>query len=120
MDLRTLENRLNEEYSASFQCLNGNPGFSFVIIPEFLDSNRATEIQPILDIIPEIMNNESFVQLNKADIYDILVEMKVFKSKSDARKNWKKSDSIEDGLSTFLVGGKKIPLFIYKLPEIYH
>lgn len=106
MDLRTTEQTMSEELLASRMTLDGNLGFSFAI-----GSNLD------LDLTGEIFAGEPFLVKEHADMFDLLVEIGAFKSKSDARKNWKKSDqNIEDGLSTFLVGSKKIPLFIWKKP----
>ena len=107
MNLRTIEKTIEEELLASnFSLANSNVEFNFAIN---CDSNK--------EFAHELLGT-NIVFKNNIDMFDILVEMKVFKSKSDARKNWKKSDAIiEEGLSTFLVGKKNIPLFIWNCPK---
>lgn len=49
------------------------------------------------------------------NILDILVKANVFKSKSQARKNWKKETEIPYGFSDLLLGKKKNRVCILKI-----
>jgi hypothetical protein len=52
-----------------------------------------------------------------ATMFDVLVAAKIFKSKSDARKNWKGSVDIPFGLNRFEVGKMKVEIYTLKIGE---
>lgn len=54
---------------------------------------------------------------NEIDIFDLLVKLEAFPSKSQARKNWKGSKQIPDGWSHFVVGKLKRDLCIWNPTE---
>jgi len=60
--------------------------------------------------------NESYIILSSnSDMYDCLVAGGFFKSKSQAKNSWTKTDKqIEYGFHSFVVGKKQIPLHIFK------
>lgn len=62
-----------------------------------------------------LFSNESFIILDKkTDIYDCLVMLNAFKSKSEARKNWNKTKSIEQGYNEYKnIGKSKKSLYIW-------
>jgi hypothetical protein len=68
------------------------------------------------DLIPLLFGNEYYTILYKdADIFDILVSLNIFNSKSQARKNWNRADKmIPDGYSELLkIGKKNLSIFIF-------
>jgi hypothetical protein len=105
MDLRTPEQR-NAEW---LQCRSNQSNFkNIVILDDFFFWDQ--------DFISEVFGREEFTLLPRnSDIFDVLVFCGCFKSKSDARKNWTKTDKeIEDGISFFNVGKKNLALSIFK------
>lgn len=58
--------------------------------------------------------NQHIQPLFTQDMFDILVGIGVFKSKSEARKNWRGSEqAIPPGFNSFVVGKLKHKLFIW-------
>ena|ERR1700756_5418733 len=54
-----------------------------------------------------------FINPNEEDMYDLIVQLGVFPSKGQARKNWKKTNQIiPNGWSEFVVA-KHPPRFLY-------
>jgi hypothetical protein len=131
MDLRTPEKRLKEELEVSYW-LKFNDSFKvseddlepwkqsnhcYAILPEDFDIGLIQDILPYIFGDGEKIDREGFKIRHNVDMFDLLVEMKTFKSRSDARKNWTKSDQfIEEGISSFLVGKMNKPLYIWKPP----
>lgn len=67
--------------------------FNFVITNENLNENS--------DLIDALFGGEGFVPLSTgADMFDILVMTGMFRSKSDARKNWNRTgQSVPEGFT---------------------
>ena len=55
--------------------------------------------------------------LSKTGMLDILITMGCFKSKSQARKNWKGPHNIPEGWSEFFIGKKRRHLCIFNPTE---
>lgn len=53
----------------------------------------------------------------QTDMFDLLVRLGAFKSKSQARKNWQHGKDIPNGWSEFFVGKKKRHLSIWNPTE---
>jgi hypothetical protein len=134
MDLRTPEKKLKEElevldwfkYNDSFKVspdvleLWKESNYCYAILPEDFDIDLIQDILPYIFGDGENIDRQGFKIRHNLDMFDLLVEMKAFKSRSDARKNWTKSDQfIEDGISSFLVGKNKKPLYIWKPPQYF-
>ncbi len=102
-DLRPKNKRESEELFVST-----HPGHCFLITdsPEKLD-------RKILDFI---FANQAFKTVPAStDMFDILVAIDAFKSKGEARRNWKwTNQQIEEGCHSFVVGRKNVSLFIFK------
>ena len=66
-----------------------------------------------------LFGGETWLSLPRTtDIFTLLVECKVFTSKSEARKNWKKNGII-DGWNEFLALGKmRRNIFVWKPTEV--
>lgn len=81
------------------------------------------ELEGNEDLIPLLFGIDVPIEYIPADfdIYDILVKYGLFKSKGDAKKNWKKSSQeIPEGLNSFERLGKlRLNLHIWK-PPILH
>ena len=61
--------------------------FNFVITNENLEDNFPTD-----NLIETLFDGESFIPVTTgADMFDILVMAGLFRSKSEARKNWKRT-----------------------------
>ena len=110
MDLRTQSEQLKEALEVKS---NINEGHNFIIRSQ----NSTLDFD---DLIPQIFGDTTTIaEKFNVDMFDILVEIGAFKSKSDAKNNWKKSDkNIDDGCSAWIVGKKRIPLFIWKVPKV--
>ena len=64
------------------------------------------------------MNDEEVMVISTTfDIFDLLLMLKAFLSKGQARKNWKHGDRIPDGWSEFKVGKFKHCLCIWNPTE---
>ena len=102
MDLRAEEKELVE---ALVVANSSEKGFNF-LIGDLLPG----------DLLQSVFGGESFcVQPVEFDMFDILVEIGVFKSRGECKRNWKKSDQfIENGCHSFLVFKRDLPLFIFK------
>lgn len=62
-----------------------------------------------------VFEEDEIVILNEdSNMWDILVQIGVFKSKGQARKNWKKGTSIPFGFTELLLGKKKNKACIWK------
>ena len=101
MDLRKPEERLLEEMESS----KSDNFINFVI------SNN-----PDSELIESVFTGEKFTCLPEtSDMFDVLVNAGCFKSKSQARQNWTKTDrDIDFGICSFLVGKTKLSLTIFK------
>lgn len=102
MDLRTKEKELAEALAVANHT---EKGFNF-LIGDLLPG----------DLLQAVFGDDTFlVRAVEFDMFDILVEIGVFKSRGECRKNWKKSDQfIENGCHSFLVFKRDLPLFIFK------
>lgn len=61
------------------------------------------------DLVPILFDEEEviFIEDDNIDMYDILVKLNIFRSKSEARKNWKKTKKdIPDGFTDIMKIGK--------------
>jgi hypothetical protein len=107
MDLRTPENRLAEEMEA--ELIKDN----FINFTVGLFNHEVAEM---------VFNGEPFIALpDGLDIFDVLVESRAFKSKSQAKQNWTKTDKeIEHGLCSFVVGKKKLAISILRTYTVKH
>mgnify|MGYP003345196064 CR=1 FL=1 len=101
MDFRTLSERLAEEMEAS----SNKDNFVNFIVGGF---------DP--EIASMVFQGEAFTTLaSESDMFDILILSGVFKSKSQAKQNWTKTDKeIEHGLCSFVVGKKKMSISVFK------
>ena len=74
--------------------------YNFVIKNEFYEENK--------DLIEPLFGNDEIIYLENVDIYDLLVLSKLFKSRSEAKNNWKKTGKdIHLGFSDFENLGKR-------------
>lgn len=83
--------------------------FNFAVRNEFWN-------QPMEDaIFSKDVDPSQFIQpLHTQDMFDILVGIGVFKSKSEARKNWRGTgQQIPEGFNSFTVGKLKNRIFIW-------
>jgi len=105
MDLRTTQQRIKEEFEASTIASD----FKNVVI---LDDFSHIEV----DLINQLFNNEEFILMPRnSDMFDVLCACGCFKSKTNARQNWTKTDKeIEFGFSSFIIGRKNFSLTIFK------
>lgn len=102
MDLRTKEKELAEALAVAN---SPEKGFNFLIGT------------PLPGDLLQAVFGEDLIRVRPVefDMFDILVEIGVFKSRGECRKNWKKSDHvIENGCHSFLVSKKDKPLFIFR------
>jgi len=104
MDLRTKTDRLKEEIESA----SSENFLNFVIAD---DSQKIDS-----DLVDEILGGEIYTVLPRtSDMYDLLVQSGSFKSKSQAKNNWTKTDrNIEEGISSFIVGKQKLSITIFK------
>uniref|UniRef100_A0A6M3IKU5 Uncharacterized protein n=1 Tax=viral metagenome TaxID=1070528 RepID=A0A6M3IKU5_9ZZZZ len=76
-----------------------------MINKNFVIKNKYFETEK--DLIPHLFCNEVYEILEDIDMYDILVIAGIFKSKGDARKNWKRTKKeISKGYSEYKDIGK--------------
>jgi hypothetical protein len=75
-------------------------GLNFVVKNEFFDNEK--------DLLPHLFGDEAVIEVpTTTDMFDLLVLLGAFVSKSEARKNWKKSDrEIPLGFNEFAGIGK--------------
>ena len=101
MDLRKPQNRCKEEFEASFCTKYRN----FVVSDEHLEDDLNIFGGEEFEIIPSSL-----------DMFDVLVKTGVFKSKSQARSNWTKTDAyIEHGFSAFVAGKNRLCICVLKI-----
>ena len=83
-----------------------SPGFNYLLGDPLADDLMIAVFGEDAEIV---------VKSSDFDMFDMLVEIGAFKSRGEAKRNWKKSDKdIDFGCHSFLVSKKLTPLFVFK------